>query len=182
MSDPFLGEVKMVGFNFAPSGWAFCQGQLMPIAQNTALFSLLGTMYGGNGQTTFGLPDLRGRSPVGMGQGPGLTDIVQGEMAGTESVTLTTANMPMHTHPTSVQVAGAATSPVTAPTAANSVLGASGQGPGSASIWSTEMTSPVQMAGVQAGAAGGSQPCATRNPYLGVNFVIALSGLFPSRS
>ena len=94
--EPFLGEIKMVGFNFAPRGYAMCQGQLMPIAQNTALFSLLGTMYGGNGQTTFGLPDYRGRSPVGMGQGPGLDVIVQGEMAGRENVTLTTAELPMH--------------------------------------------------------------------------------------
>ena len=99
MSEPFLGEIRMVGFNFAPQGWAFCQGQIMSIAQNTALFSLLGTMYGGNGQTTFGLPDLQGRSPVGIGQGPGLSPIVQGEMAGTENVTLLASNMPMHTHP-----------------------------------------------------------------------------------
>jgi microcystin-dependent protein len=182
MSEPFLGEIRMVGFNFAPSGWALCQGQLMPITQNTALFSLLGTMYGGNGQTTFGLPDLRSRSPVGMGQGAGLSSITQGESSGTESVTLTTANMPMHTHPTSVQVAGVATSPVTAPTGTNSVLGASGTGPGSASIWSSEMAAPVQLSGVQSGVAGGSQPVGTRNPYLGVNFVIALQGIFPTRS
>lgn len=94
--DPFLGEIKMVGFNFAPRGYAMCQGQLMSIAQNTALFSLLGTLYGGNGQTTFGLPDYRGRSPVGMGQGPGLNPITQGELAGNENVTLTTAQMPIH--------------------------------------------------------------------------------------
>jgi microcystin-dependent protein len=94
--EPFLGEIKMVGFNFAPRGYAMCQGQLLSIAQNTALFSLLGTLYGGNGQTTFGVPDYRSRSPVGMGQGPGLSLINQGELAGTENVTLTTAQMPMH--------------------------------------------------------------------------------------
>lgn len=94
--EPFLGEIKMVGFNFAPRGYAMCQGQLMSIAQNSALFSLLGTLYGGNGQSTFGLPDYRGRGPVGMGQGPGLSMIVQGEVAGTESVTLTTAQLPQH--------------------------------------------------------------------------------------
>lgn len=183
MSDPFLGEIKMVGFNFAPVGWAFCQGALLPISQNTALFSLLGTMYGGNGQTTFGLPDLRGRSPVGIGQGPGLTLIDQGETSGVENVTLTTLNMPMHTHPTVVQVAGVATSPATTPSNSNSVLGASpANGPGSASVWSTEMSAPVQLSGVQAGVAGGSQPCGIRNPYIGINFVVALSGIFPSRS
>jgi microcystin-dependent protein len=181
MSEPFLGEIRMVGFNFAPLGWALCQGQLMPVTQNAALFSLLGTAYGGNGQTTFGLPDLRSRSAVGVGQGPGLSDIEQGEMDGTESVMLSVLNMPMHTHPTTVQVAGTATSPTTTPSTANSVLGASGSGQGSASIWSTELAGPVQMSGVQAGPAGGSQPCATRNPYVGINFIIALQGIFPSR-
>lgn len=182
MSEPFVGEIRMVGFNFAPVGWALCQGQLLSISTNTALFSLLGTTFGGNGVTNFGLPDLRGRAPVGMGQGPGLTDIVQGEMSGTENVTLLTTNMPMHTHPTSVQVAGTPTSNVTAPSATNSVLGASGAGPGSASIWSTEMANPVNLSGVQAGVAGGSQPFDNRNPYLGTNFIIALNGIFPSRS
>ncbi|MCD1638527.1 tail fiber protein [Pseudomonas stutzeri] len=182
MSEPFLGEIRMVGFNFAPHGWAFCQGQIMSIAQNTALFSLLGTMYGGNGQTTFGLPDLRGRSPVGTGRGGGLSDIVVGEMSGAENVTLLTSNMPMHTHPTSVEVAGAATTPTTTPSTTNNVLGASGGGPGQATIWSTEMSSPVQMAGVVSGVAGGSQPFSVRDPYIGINFVIALQGIFPSHN
>lgn len=183
MSEPFLGEIKMVGFNFAPVGWAFCQGQVMSISQNNALFALLGTTYGGNGQTTFGLPDLRGRTPVGMGQGLGLTNITQGEVAGTENVSLTINNMPTHNHPTAVQVAGTATSPTNAPSASNNVLGASSAtGPGSASIWSTEMASPIQLSGVQSGVAGGGQPVAIRNPFLGINFVIALEGIFPSRS
>lgn len=183
MSDPFLGEIKMVGFNFAPVGWAFCQGQVLSISQNTALFSLLGTVYGGNGQSTFGLPDLRSRSPVGMGQGPGLTNITQGEMSGTESMSLTVSNMPAHNHPTVVQVAGTASSPTNAPSAGNNVLGASSAtGPGSANIWSNEMTGPIQLAGVQSGVAGSGLPVATRNPYLGINFVIALQGIFPSRS
>lgn len=98
MSEPFLGEIRMVGFNFAPTGWAFCTGQTMSIAQNSALFALLGVTFGGNGQVTFGLPDYRGRSPVGMGAGPGLTTIQQGEMSGTENVTLLTSQMPQHTH------------------------------------------------------------------------------------
>jgi microcystin-dependent protein len=98
MSDPFLGEIRMVGFNFAPRGWALCAGQIMSIAQNSALFSLLGTMYGGDGMVTFGLPNYCGRSPVGMGQGPGLTNIVQGELGGNENVTLLTNQMPAHVH------------------------------------------------------------------------------------
>src|SRR5690606_34266597 len=96
--EQLLGQIIMVGFNFAPRGWAFCDGRLLPIAQNTALFSLLGTTYGGNGQTTFALPDLRGRCAVGMGQGPGLSQRVQGEMSGTENVTLIQTQMPAHTH------------------------------------------------------------------------------------
>ena len=182
MSEPFLGEIRMVGFNFAPMGWAFCQGQLMALAQNQALFALLDTTYGGNGQTNFGLPDLRGRSPVGFGQGAGLsTPITQGELAGNESVTLSSLQMPMHTHV--LQAAGAATSPVTTPTATNNVLGASAPaGPPSAGIWSTALTTPVALNAQQCGTAGSSQPVNLRNPYLGVNFVIALEGIFPSRS
>src|SRR5689334_21806331 len=98
MAEPFLGQICIFGFNFAPNGWAFCQGQLMPIAQNTALFSLLGTQYGGNGQTTFALPDLRGRVPLGFGQGPGLSPYTIGEQAGVEAVTLVQGQMPQHSH------------------------------------------------------------------------------------
>src|SRR5262245_39378135 len=98
MSEPFLGQIRMFAGNFAPRGNAFCMGQILSIAQNTALFSLLGTTYGGNGQTTFALPDLRGRSIVGMGQGPGLTNITQGEVGGTETVTLLITQMPAHNH------------------------------------------------------------------------------------
>src|SRR5215831_8639728 len=98
MSEPFLGMIILVGFTFPPRGWAFCQGQLLPISQNTALFSLLGTTYGGNGQTTFALPDLRGRVPVGFGQGPGLSNYTQGQVGGVENVTLAINQMPIHTH------------------------------------------------------------------------------------
>lgn len=179
MSDPFLGEIKMVGFNFAPVGYALCNGSLMSIAQNSALFALLGTTYGGNGTVTFGLPDLRGRSPVGMGQGPGLTPVQQGELSGTESVTILSSQMPMHNH--LITVAGAATEPSNTPSATNNVLGASGGGPGSASVWSTALTSPVPLAPTQVGPAGSNQPLPIRNPYLGMNFIIATEGLFPSR-
>ena len=98
MSDPFLAEIRMFGFNFAPTGWAFCDGQIMPIGQNTALFSLLGTMYGGDGATTFALPNLQGAAPLQTGQGPGLSDRAQGETGGQVSVTLTEAEMPSHNH------------------------------------------------------------------------------------
>src|SRR5688500_1418895 len=98
MDSPFLGQIQPFGFGFAPRGWQLCQGQVLAISTNTALFSLLGTMYGGNGQTTFALPDLRGRSLVGMGQGPGLSNIVQGEVAGNETITLLTTQMPAHNH------------------------------------------------------------------------------------
>jgi microcystin-dependent protein len=182
MSEPFIGEIRMVSFTFAPRGWAFCNGQLLSIAENTALFSLLGTTYGGNGQTTFGLPDLRGRSPVGPGQGPGLSNITQGEMSGTEKVTLLSSQMPAHTHGVSLEVAGAAANPVNAPTATNNVLGASGGGQGNATIWSDALNSPVALPSKESGIAGGGQPVPTRNPYLGTNFVIALEGIFPSRN
>ena len=98
MADPFIAEIRIFPFNFAPQGWALCNGQIMPISQNTALFSLLGTMYGGNGQTTFGLPDLRGRFPNHFGQGPGLSNYDQGQVSGTENVTLTVQQMSAHGH------------------------------------------------------------------------------------
>src|SRR5215213_5449370 len=98
MSEPFVGEIRIVGFNFAPRGWAMCNGQILPIAQNTALFSLLGTTYGGNGQTTFALPDLRSRVPIHFGQGPGLSNYDLGQVSGTESDTLIVNNLPAHTH------------------------------------------------------------------------------------
>lgn len=204
MSEPFLGEIRMVGFNFAPRGWAFCQGQLMSIAQNTALFSLLGTMYGGNGQTTFGLPDLRGRTPVGMGQGPGLGGISQGEMAGTESVSLLSSQMPAHNHVVPganapVTVSGQVAVPVSTTAAnvaspANAVpaLASSGGRPfsmynssqsGSDTLAPFNLTSSgsVSVPATETAVAGSSQPVPLRNPYLGVNFVIALEGIYPAR-
>src|SRR3954470_21278546 len=100
MSSPFIGEIRLFPYNFAPRGWAFCSGQILPISQNTALFSLLGTTYGGNGQTTFALPDLRGRAAISSGQGPGLSSYTIGEVGGVESVTLNTQQMPQHQHQT----------------------------------------------------------------------------------
>lgn len=190
--EPFIGEIKMFGGNFAPRGYAFCMGQTLSIAQNTALFSLLGTTYGGNGQTTFALPDLRGRSPVGQFQGPGLSPIVLGEVGGAENVTLVQSQMPTHTHVATgsctVSAAGTPTSPALAPTPTNAVLGGSlGGSPAAAAIWSSAMKDPVPLANpstvaVTVQPAGGSQPVPIRSPYLGINFIIALEGIFPSRN
>ena len=174
MSEPFLGQIQAFGFNFAPRGWAQCNGQLLPIAQNTALFALLGTMYGGNGQTTFGLPDLRGRSAIHFGQGPGLSDYFQGEQGGVESVTLIQSQMPQHTHEARA-LAGNGNSKV----AQNNVW-AKDAGVSSATYSSA---SPDSNMSAQAIAnAGGSQPHENRPPYLVVNWCIALEGIFPSRN
>jgi len=180
MAEPFLGEIRMVGFNFNPRGWALCNGQLLPIAQNSALFALLGTTFGGNGQTTFALPDFRGRSPVGMGSGPNLTPIVQGEAEGAEQVVLLQTQLPAHTH--QLVVAGTNNEPTNTPSTTNNVLGASGAGQGNATIWSTALNSPVALNPQQCLNAGGGQPFGVRNPYLGTNFIIALDGIFPSRN
>jgi len=179
MGDQFIGEIRMVGFSFAPTGWALCDGSLLPISQYQALFALLGTLFGGNGTTTFGLPDLRGRAPVGMGHGPNLTPVTQGQLAGSESATILQGQMPTHTH--AISVAGAATDNVNTPSNTNNVLGASGGGPGSATIWSTALSSPVALNPAQVGSAGSNQPLPIRNPLIGTNFIIALTGIFPSR-
>jgi microcystin-dependent protein len=202
MSDPFLGEIRMVGFNYAPYGWALCQGQTMSVSQNTALFTLLGTSFGGNGQTTFQLPDLRSRTPVGMGQGLGLSDIVLGEQDGVESVQLTTANMPQHTHVASVSSGGAVTGSIAVPatTATGSQSGSPSNtsvlGPVSAAnhagdLYSTAAANTtlapfnVSLQGaapaVENSMTGGNLPFSLRNPYLGINFIIAMQGIFPSR-
>ncbi len=174
MSEPFLGEIIMFAGNFAPRGWALCNGQLLSIAQNTALFSILGTTYGGNGQTTFALPDLRGRVPISSGQGPGLSAYTLGEMSGSETVTLISSQMPAHTH-----MVNCDNNTIDSPTPANSIPGSNGFG--GTNLYSTQApnnTMNPQMIGV----AGGSQPHNNMQPFLVVNFIIALQGLFPSRN
>jgi microcystin-dependent protein len=159
MSDePFVGEIKMVGFNFAPRGWALCDGQLLPIAQNTALFSLLGTKYGGDGQTTFGLPDLRGRVPLHAGQGAGLSLRQLGEVGGQESVTLAGREVPMHTHPT-----GAISIREASPTVERYVA-------------ESELRAKPEAVQSVAG-----QSHANVQPFLCVNLIIAVTGIYPSR-
>lgn len=175
--DPFIGEIYTFGFNFPPFGWASCDGSLLSIAQNTALFSLLGTQYGGNGTSNFALPDLRSRLPVRFGQGPGLSDISIGQSYGSESVTLQAAEMPQHNHPVGVSAGATATvaSPVgalPAPVATGTPYAATG---------SARMAGGPTAAG-NLGVAGGNTAHENRMPSLGVNFCIALTGVFPPRS
>ena len=174
MSDPFLGEIRMVGFNFAPHGWAFCNGQIMPIQQNTALFSLLGTMYGGNGTSTFGLPNLQGNVPLGQGQGPGLSDYVIGQTGGEPSVTLLNSELPQHNH---LVAASSGVASSTEP--AGNVLARSASG---LTAYSSTGTVNTVLAPSLIGLAGGSQPHNNMMPSLTVNFCIALSGVFPARN
>ncbi len=169
MSSPFLAEIRIMSFNFAPRGWALCNGQLLPINQNQALFSLLGTTYGGNGQTTFALPDLRSRAPLHFGQGTGLTFRNLGETGGAETHTLQSAEMPAHSHLVSVSNApGAATTP------AGNFFAANRGG------YSDTPSTALHSGAV--GVAGGSQAHANLSPYLTLSFCIALQGIFPSRN
>lgn len=184
MDSPFLGQIQPFGFSFPPSGWALCQGQIIAISTNAALYSLLGVMYGGNGQTTFALPDLRGRSLVGMGQGPGLTNIVQGEMAGTETVTLLSSNMPMHTHTaTATSTLYAEGLPGTSTNPAGKMLGGITNGYINQDPAQDKALDPAAVqTSVTIGIAGGNLPFSIRDPFLGINYSIALEGIFPSRN
>lgn len=176
MATPFIAQITLFAGNFAPRGWAFCQGQIFSIAQNTALFSLLGTTYGGNGQTTFALPDLRGRVPMQPGQGPGLAPRVLGEQGGTESVTLLTTQMPQHNHSTTV-VTNGNSGPATDTIPTGNVWAEGGSYNSAAN---TQMnTTAVQ---VTVGVSGGSQPHSNIQPFLALNFIIAIEGIYPSRN
>jgi microcystin-dependent protein len=173
MADPFVAEIRIFPFTFAPRGWAFCNGQILPISQNTALFALLGTFYGGNGQSTFALPNLQGSSPVHQGQGPGLSTYDLGQQGGSENITLLTSEIPFHTH-TAMGNSGLGDTP----------------GPGAdrslaryANAYQTNTSqSLVQMAFQSLTPAGGSLPHNNMMPYLTLNFNIAMQGVFPPRS
>jgi microcystin-dependent protein len=169
MADPFIGEIRIVGFDFNPRQWAPCDGRLLPISQNTALFSLLGTSYGGDGRTTFGLPNLQGRAPMHLGQGPGLSQHDLGESGGSSSVSLTQTQIPAHNHGV---VMTAASGEDTTPN--GQVLG------------QVQLYGPANnLAPMKADAlplAGGSQPHNNMMPYLVLNFVIALQGIYPARN
>ena len=175
MSQPFLGEIRAFPFNFAPKGWAFCSGQILSISQNTALFSLLGTNYGGNGQSNFALPDLRGRLAVSSGQGPGLSDYPLGSEAGVETVTLLVSQMAAHNHPANCTNAMA-----NQPSPGGNVWAADGAG--ITSEYGPPVASPPQMAPQAIGTTGGNQPHANLMPYLVLNYCIAMQGIFPARN
>jgi microcystin-dependent protein len=171
MSEPFLGMVILVPYNFAPNGWAFCNGQLLPISQYTALFSLLGTTFGGNGTSNFALPDLRGRVPNSSGQGPGLSFYNLGQVGGTEQVTLTIAQMPSHSHLVNDNDSSAGqTRPL------NNFPGKPAAG-----VYETTSDGSTMNAKMIANT-GGSQPFPSLSPYLTMNYCIALTGVFPSRN
>lgn len=181
--ETFIACILLWPVNFAPNGWAFCAGQILSIAQNTALFSLLGTTFGGNGQTTFQLPDLRGRVPVGAGQGTALSNYELGQVGGTESTILTTANMPSHSHTFTIS---AANSPATdSKPLANYALAAPydavNANPIAGYINATPNTQ-LNIGGGNTSLVGNNTPVSLLPPYLGLNYIIALQGIFPSRS
>lgn len=172
MSEPFIAEIRIWAGNFAPRGWAFCNGQILPIAQYTALFSLIGTFYGGDGRSTFALPNLMGRVPVGAGTGPGLSPYSVGQSGGTESVTLVGQHMPSHNHAlAAVQRSGDLADP------SGRVLARAASGNTYHAVDST-----VQMAESALGQAGGGQAHNNVQPYLALSFIIALQGIYPQRS
>lgn len=174
MGEPFIGEIRMFGGNFAPAGWALCDGQLVPISENDALFNLIGTTYGGDGQETFALPDLQGRIPVHQGTGQDGINYQLGEKAGVESVTLTVQQIPAHNHvPTASTVAGTVSSP------SNAIFAAGG---GGEQMYSTPPNPPGGTMNPQCiGATGGSQPHTNVAPFLCINFILSLYGRYPNQ-
>ena len=177
MSDQFVAEIRIVGFNFPPKGWAFCNGQLMPISQNTAVFSLLGTFYGGDGKSTFALPNFQGLAPINQGTGPGLTPRDIGETGGEAQVTLLQSEVPQHTHTVSASSAGG---DVNNPTS-NTVWAKAHLGKTPFNMYNPGAGTGPIMSGQAFATAGSSLPHNNMPPYLTLNFVIALQGIFPSR-
>jgi microcystin-dependent protein len=171
--EPFIGQIILFAGNFAPRGWAFCNGQLLAINSNQALFSILGTTYGGDGRSTFALPDLRGRAPIGTGQGPGLTDRRLGARTGTETNVLNTTQLPAHTHAPAVQVA---TSAADDGNPNGRVLA------GAAADTYTLRNPTAALAGVTSNSVGNNQPINNMPPVLAMNYIIALVGIFPARN
>lgn len=170
MSEPFIAEIRIMPYNFAPRGWAFCDGQLLPIAQNTALFSLIGTTYGGDGRTTTALPNLQGRAPMHPGRGPGLTARRLGEKVGIENVTLVEAQIPSHNHNLMANDVG------------NNTPDPGGHSLSDRPLYHDGTNNQVSMASEAVGTTGGGQAHSNMQPYLVLNFCIALVGTFPSRS
>lgn len=174
MAEPFIGQITIYGLSYAPRGWAFCDGQILPIRQYTALFSLLGTYYGGDGVTTFALPDMRGRTPIHQGQGQGLSPYVIGEQVGVESLALLTTEIPTHTH---------------LPMANNTIANQGGpknnfwalESTGQSATYSNQSPNAI-MNQMSVGPSGNSQPHENRQPFLTMSFCIAMEGIFPPRS
>lgn len=179
--EPFIGQIQPFPYNFAPRSWASCNGQLLSISQNTALFSLVGTTFGGNGQTTFALPDLRGRSPLHFGQGPGLSNIALGQQSGSENHSLLINQMPQHTHTAPAQTPEFSDEIATSRSGEGRVLGRA-----LAEIYAepggTTVSGAAGGSASNTGSAGGSQPFGIRDPYLALHYCIALFGIFPSRN
>lgn len=174
MSEPFLGEVRCYGFLFAPRNWAKCDGQLLPINQNQALFALLGTTYGGDGQTVFALPELRGRAPIHHGQGPGLPNFPQGTRSGAVSTTLNVSNLPSHTHSATLRASDANSDQVMPEGNALAVA--------REDTYVDEDTSvPMRAGSIQVGSTGNGSSFNNMQPYLALNWCIALTGIFPSQ-
>lgn len=173
MADPFVAEIRVFAFNFAPRGWATCNGQLMPLSQNTALFSLLGTTYGGNGKSNFALPNMQGNVPMHWKQGPGLSEYSLGETGGVPNVTLLQTEMPAHNHAVTVSQADAISINPGDQLCATCV--------GGLNAYSTTLTPPVQLSPLALPPMGGSLPHNNMQPYLSLNFCIALQGVFPPR-
>jgi microcystin-dependent protein len=171
MAQPYIGEIRLFAGNFAPAGWTFCQGQLLPISENDALFTLIGTTYGGDGQATFALPDLRGRVPIHQGQGSGVSSRILGEAGGVEQVTLTVNQIPAHSHPLvgSTQVASTATPQGSVP-AQDNIVGVD---------FYIEDNATANMAPAAIGSVGGSQPHTNFQPYICINYIISLFGIYP---
>jgi microcystin-dependent protein len=176
MSDWYLGEIRAVSFNFAPRGWALCNGQTLSIAQNQALFSLLGIQFGGNGVTTFNLPDLRGRTPVNWGQSTTGTTYTEGQASGSENVTMTNQQLPIHTHFVSASSASAASADPT-----GGVWAAGADSSGTPVLAFTESKPNTQMDNSALATVGGNTPIPILQPYLVINYIIATTGIFPSR-
>jgi microcystin-dependent protein len=179
--DEYLGIIKLFAGNFAPRGWALCNGQLLSIAQNSALFSILGTVYGGDGQTTFALPNLQSRVPVGVGQGAGLSFYSQGELGGAETVTLTLGQMPAHNHLLNASTAAGTTDVPTGNVLAQPAGTTGGGDAVTVTSYATGATT-TSLSPTTISVAGGSQPHENRSPFLALNYIICTEGLYPSRS
>jgi microcystin-dependent protein len=182
MAQPFVGQIALFPYTFAPKGWAFCAGQLLPISQNTALFSLLGTMYGGDGKSNFALPDLQGRVPIGVGQGPGLSSYIQGEEAGTETVSLLSTEIPSHNHSLVATTDVGTTATGAGNQLAAAQAGSAHTGLTKGNIYSTAAPNDNLAPGSAISIAGSSLPHNNLQPYLVLQYCVALQGIFPARN